>query len=348
MANIVIPRGWEMPESEATSEDVYVNRRKFLKAAGAAGAAGMLAGCGSERVFEPFEPEPVATDEDEDKEEEKEEEEEEEKEEEEEVKPAYPAQTNPKFSELDRNLTNEEIAGGYNNFYEFSRGKTGVLEKAEKFVINPWTLEVKGLVSNPLTLDYDALHRRFPLEERLYRLRCVEAWSMAIPWTGFPMSALIEAVEPQSGATHVKFNTFINPDQAPGQFDNPQWPWPYQEGLRMDEAMNELTFVATGIYGHELPKQHGAPVRLVIPWKYGFKSAKSIVSIEFVAEQPATFWNELVPKEYGFLANVEPDVAHPRWSQKTERFITTDASKPLVRPTLLYNGYREFVQDMYG
>lgn len=171
---------------------------------------------------------------------------------------------------------------------------------------------------------------------------------MAIPWTGFPMKALIDAVEPQAGATHVKFNTFINPDQAPGQFDRPQWPWPYQEGLRMDEAMNELTFVVTGIYGHELPKQHGAPVRLVIPWKYGFKSAKSIVSIEFVAEQPATFWNELVPKEYGFLANVEPDVPHPRWSQKTERFITTDVSKPFVRPTLLYNGYQEFVQDLYG
>ena len=340
MANIVIPKGWEMPESEATSEDVYLNRRKFLKTAGAVGAAGMLAGCGSERVFEPFEPEPPATDEDEDREEEEEKEEE--------VKPAYPAQTNPKFSELDRDLTNEEIAGGYNNFYEFSRGKTAVLEKAEKFVINPWTLEVKGLVGNPLTLDYDALHRRFPLEERLYRLRCVEAWSMAIPWTGFPMSALIDAVAPQSGATHVRFNTFINPDQAPGQFDNPQWPWPYQEGLRIDEAMNELTFVATGVYGHELPKQHGAPVRLVVPWKYGFKSAKSIVSIEFVAEQPATFWNELAPTEYGFLANVEPQVPHPRWSQATERFITTDASKPLIRPTLLYNGYQEFVRQLYG
>ena len=340
MANIVIPKGWRIPEREATSEDVYVNRRKFLKAAGAVGAAGMLVGCGSERVFEPFEPEPVAPDPDK-------EEEEEEEEEQEEVKPAYPAQTNPTFSELDRNLTDEAIAGGYNNYYEFSRGKTGIEEKAENFVTNPWTLEVKGLVGNPLTLDYDGISRRFPLEERLYRLRCVEAWSMAVPWTGFPMKALIDAVEPRSDATHVKFNTFINPDQAPGQFDNPQWPWPYQEGLRMDEAMNELTFITTGIYGHELPKQHGAPVRLVIPWKYGFKSAKSIVTIEFVNEQPETFWNNLVPREYGFVANVEPQVPHPRWSQATERFITTDVSKPLVRPTLLYNGYQEFVQQLY-
>ncbi len=175
MANIVIPKGWRIPEQEATSEDVYVNRRKFLKAAGAVGAAGMLVGCGSERVFEPFEPEPVTPDPDK----------EEEEEEEEEIKPAYPAQKNPTFSELDRNLTDEAIAGGYNNYYEFSRGKTGIEEKAENFVTNPWTLEVKGLVGNPLTLDYDGISRRFPLEERLYRLRCVEAWSMAVPWTGF-------------------------------------------------------------------------------------------------------------------------------------------------------------------
>ncbi len=340
MAGIVIPKGWRIPEREATSEDVYFNRRKFLKTAGAFGAAGVMVSCGSKQVFEPFEPEPDGSTDgsgtDKDKEEE-----------EEEIKPAYPADVNPKFSELDRNLTDETIAGSYNNYYEFSRGKTGIEEKAEDFVTNPWTLEVKGLVGNPLTLDYGSLSRQFPLEERLYRLRCVEAWSMAVPWTGFPMKALMDAVEPRSDATHVKFNTFINPDQAPGQFDNPQWPWPYQEGLRMDEAMNELTFIATGIYGHELPKQHGAPVRLVIPWKYGFKSAKSIVSIEFVNEQPTTFWNQLVPREYGFLANVEPQVPHPRWSQATERFITTDVSKPLIRPTLLYNGYQEFVQQMY-
>lgn len=315
---MLIKQAPDIRSSEITPEHVYYNRRQFIGASGAAlGAAGaaLLGGSGGVQA---------APQED------------------------IPNLAPSPFSTDERLNSFEEITS-YNNFYEFGLDKEDPKRYAHELTVEPWSVRVEGHINRPAA-DYtlEDILQPHPLEERIYRLRCVEAWSMAIPWTGFPMKALIDAVEPQSGATHVKFNTFINPDQAPGQFDNPQWPWPYQEGLRIDEAMNELTFVATGIYGHELPKQHGAPVRLVIPWKYGFKSAKSIVSIEFVAEQPPTFWNELVPREYGFLANVEPQVPHPRWSQATEKFITTDASKPLVLPTLLYNGYKDFVQDLYA
>jgi sulfoxide reductase catalytic subunit YedY len=346
MAGILKRMKWEIPEREATPEDVYFNRRKFLRAAGITGigAAGLLAGCGHERVFEPFEQEPITvgegaqddgttdssnTNDEVDR-------------------PLYPAQVNPKFEELDRTLTDEMVAASYNNFYEFSTGKTGIAKLAENFVANPWQLEIKGLVGKPGVLDIDKLIRRMPLEEQLYRHRCVEAWSMALPWTGFQMKALLDEVEPLSSATHLEMTTFINPEQAPGQFNNPQWPWPYVEGLRIEEAMNELAFLATGVYGHELPRQHGAPIRLVVPWKYGFKGLKSIASIEFTDRQPSTFWNTLVPREYGFIANVEPDVPHPRWSQATERFITSDAGNPVRRPTLPYNGYEEFVSHLYG
>ncbi|MDA0748389.1 MAG: protein-methionine-sulfoxide reductase catalytic subunit MsrP [bacterium] len=332
-------RGWEMPERNATSEDVYVNRRKFLKTAGLSslGAAALLTGCGHEKIFEPFEDtsSPVGggsgtggsnTGSNE---------------------PLYPARVNDAFKELDRPLTDEIIAGSYNNFYEFSQGKTGIMKLAESFSANPWTVTVDGLVRNPKTYDLDDLARRMPLEERLYRLRCVEAWSMAIPWTGFPMKALIDEVEPLSNASYVKMTTFIDPQTAPGQWNNPQWPWPYVEGLRMEEAMNELSLLATGIYGHALPNQHGAPVRLVVPWKYGFKNIKSIVRIEFTDTAPVTFWNTLVPAEYGFVANVEPDVPHPRWSQANERFISKNVSSPEMRPTLPYNGYEQYVGHLY-
>lgn len=331
MANVVMRKGWEMDERRATTESAYVNRRKFLKAAGLMGAASILPGCRFDDVVGPVVDESWVG-----------------------SRPPqnagspYPARTNPRFASAFRKLTDEGIAGAYNNFYEFDRGKTGILEKARDFVIDPWKLEVKGLVDRPVTLDYDDLHRRFPLEERLYRLRCVEAWSMAIPWTGFPMKALIDLVSPQSRATYVRFTSFFRPAQAPYVWRNPDlFPWPYREGLRLDEAMNELTFISTGIYGHKMPKQHGAPVRLVVPWKYGFKSSKSIVTIEFVEERPKTFWNDLFPDEYGFFANVEPDVPHSRWSQATEKFITDDVSNPLVVPTILHNGYQEFVQHLY-
>ena len=333
-------RGWEIPEREATPESVFLDRRKFLKAAGVVslGAIG-LPGCGHERMFEslggggvPGGPGAGAVTP--------------------EVPPSpgldanrilYPAERNASFSELDRPLTDEGVAGGYNNFYEFSRGKRDVAEKAKAFKTEPWTVTVSGEVENPKVYDLDPLIRSMPLEERLYRHRCVEAWSMAVPWTGFPMKLFIDAVAPLSSATFVKMTTFLDPGSAPGQFSTPQWPWPYVEGLTMEEATNELTMLVTGIYGHELPKQHGAPMRLVIPWKYGFKSIKSIVQIEFTRERPETFWNTLVPREYGFTANVNPDVPHPRWSQATERMIGSDERVA----TLPYNGYGEYVADLY-
>ena len=352
-------RGWEIPEREATPEDVYMNRRKFMMAAG--GAVGLLTGCGHERIFSPAEkppstpteepqqppqpqppqqppqpqppqqppqppppPQPPQP-----------------------PQPLYPARLNDEFKELDRPLTEESIAGSYNNFYEFSTRKDLVKPLSENFVTDPWTVVIKGEVPQEKTYDFGDLVRTLPLEERLYRLRCVEAWSMAIPWTGFPMKALLDAVQPLSTAKFVKMTTFLDPNQAIGQFNNPQWPWPYVEGLTIEEAANELAFIGTGIYGHEMPNQHGSPIRLVVPWKYGFKSLKSLVSIEFVRDQPRTFWNTLVPREYGFFANVNPKVDHPRWSQAQERFITTNASNPEMRPTLLFNGYDQYVGDLY-
>ena len=327
-------RGWEIPEYQATPKDAFLHRRKFIKAAGL-GTAGLLAGCGYEKSFEPFETEEevaapnleIPTDIPVDR-------------------PLYPAPLNPAFGMLDRPLTDEETAARINNFYEFTLLKD-VWRRIEDFEPRPWTLQVSGLVRNAKTYDVDALISKMPLEERLYRHRCVEAWSMAIPWTGFPMKALIDEVEPFSAARFVKMTSFLNPETAPGQWDFPQFPWPYVEGLSMEEATNELTMLATGVYGHELPKQHGAPIRLVTPWKYGFKGVKSIVSIEFTSVQPATFWNTIAPQEYGFFANVNPEVPHPRWSQASERFYLPD-KRIERRPTLLYNGYEEYVGHIYG
>ena len=253
----------------------------------------------------------------------------------------YPAKRNERFT-LDRPLTEEAVAGRYNNFYEFSPVKDRVWRLIERFETRPWQIEVTGLVARPKVYDLDDLVRRMPLEERLYRFRCVEAWAMAVPWTGFPMKALMDLVQPLSSAKYVRMLTFFKPEQSPEQLDD-GWPWPYFEGLTMAEATNELTLLVTGIYGHELPKQHGAPIRLIVPWKYGFKSIKSIVHLELVEEQPANFWNVLAPHEYDFWANVNPEVTHPRWSQATERMIGTGER----RPTLLYNGYGDFVAHLY-
>jgi sulfoxide reductase catalytic subunit YedY len=206
----------------------------------------------------------------------------------------------------------------------------------------PWTLEVGGLVGKPRTFDLEDLLRAFPLEERIYRHRCVEAWAMVVPWTGFPLAALLRQVEPLPSARFVRFVSFERPSEASHQKDRSQ-PWPYTEGLTLAEASNELAFLATGMYGHPLLKQHGSPVRLVVPWKYGFKSAKAIVRIELTAEQPATFWNTLMPHEYDFWANVNPTVPHPRWSQEKERLLGTGET----RPTQRYNGYAEWVAHLY-
>jgi sulfoxide reductase catalytic subunit YedY len=253
----------------------------------------------------------------------------------------YPAPRDVRF-DLDRPLTDELYAASYNNFYEFTTFKGSVYKKASRLRTFPWQVEVGGLVPNPRVFDIEDLVRAMLLQERLYRFRCVEAWAMAVPWTGFPLQALIKKVQPLSSAKFVRFVSFFKPEDAPNQ--SPSYgPWPYTEGLTMAEAMNELTLVATGIYGHPLPKQHGAPLRLVVPWKYGFKSIKSIAKIEFTADQPRTFWNSITPHEYGFTANVDPDVPHPRWSQRTERMIDTGER----RATLTYNGYGEWVANLY-
>lgn len=293
---IRIGRSWEISERLATPEDVYLNRRKFLPRLGITSLGAMSALVGSVRNTESQPggetppliglPEPSAT------------------------ANLYPAKRNEKYK-LDRPLTDEALAARYNNFYEFSFNKQRVSRLVEPFKTRPWQIEVTGLVKKPQTFDIDELVKKMPLEERLYRHRCVEAWSMAAPWTGFPIKAFVDLVEPQSSAKFIRMVTFNKPEEAVGMNDD-SYPWPYYEGLTMAEATNELAFFATGIYGHELTKQHGAPVRLVTPWKYGYKSIKSIVRVEFVEQQPPTFWATLVPREYDFWANVNPDVPHPR------------------------------------
>src|SRR6185369_8993929 len=231
----------------------------------------------------------------------------------------------------------------YNNFYEFSTDKAEVSVLATRLVTSPWPIQISGLIDQPMTPDARELMEMFPLEERVYRFRCVEAWAMVVPWTGFPLSKLIEKVAPQSGAKFLRFETFNRPEQAPGMKRN-NFPWPYFEGLRLDEAMHPLTMVVTGIYGKPLPKQHGAPLRLIVPWKYGYKSIKSIVKIEFVAEQPKTFWETLAADEYPFESNVDPAVPHPRWSQATERMIDT-GDRVRTKP---FNGYADQAASLYG
>jgi len=244
--------------------------------------------------------------------------------------------TNEKLTDL-QEITN------YNNFYEFSTVKEGVAIAAAGFVTNPWNVEVGGLVNKPATFGREEL-LRFPQEERIYRLRCVEGWSMVIPWVGFPLAKLLEKVEPTAQAKYVAFQTLYDPKRMPNQATS-VLDWPYVEGLRLDEAMHPLTLLATGLYGETLPPQDGAPIRLVVPWKYGYKSIKSIVKITLVADEPPTTWNLQAPNEYGFYSNVNPQVSHPRWSQAQERRIGDPAFTS--RDTLMFNGYAEQVAHLY-
>ncbi|MFQ5704019.1 MAG: protein-methionine-sulfoxide reductase catalytic subunit MsrP [Gemmatimonadales bacterium] len=239
-------------------------------------------------------------------------------------------------------LTPYDAVTSYNNFYEFGTRKEDPARNAHTLRTRPWSVVVEGEVHRPKVFDIEDLLRRFPAEERIYRLRCVEAWSMVIPWMGFPLAELLKSVEPTSNAKYVAFTTLYDPKQMPGQRRN-ILDWPYVEGLRLDEAMHPLTLLATGLYGKELLNQSGAPIRLVVPWKYGFKSIKSIVKIRLVRDQPPTAWNLAAPHEYGFYANVNPKVDHPRWSQKRERRI----GKLIKQPTLMYNGYGDQVADLY-
>jgi methionine sulfoxide reductase catalytic subunit len=302
---IKIPKGWEIPEREATPESAYLNRRQLIKAAGFIGAGGLLAAAGTG---------------------------------------PYPAKRNAEFT-LDRPITEEYAATGYNNFYEFDPdNKEAVKDKVGAFQISPWKIEVGGLVNKPKTFDIDDIVKNMPLEERLYRHRCVEAWSMAVPWTGFPISVLVKMVEPKPEAKYVRWLSAYDPKTMPGTRLPLGYKWPYFEGLRMDEAMNPLALFVTGLYGKPLPKQNGAPFRVVTPWKYGYKSAKSIVKIEFVAKEPPTFWNRTSPDEYGFYSNVNPKKSHPRWSQAYERVIPSGQR----RATLMYNGYEKYVAGLYN
>ncbi len=323
MAFIKRSRGWEIPGSLVTPEEVYLARRDFLKKASAAGigAAVLATGCGAGIPSETARityPEPESW------------------------KGLYPAKRNTAFT-LDRDLTDETVAATYNNFYEFTTDKPAVAALSRRFPVYPWQVEVKGLVAKPKVYDIDDLVKMVPLEERLYRHRCVEAWAMAVPWTGFPLRALIGKVEPLGSAKFVRLVSFHKPELAPGQAMQSWYPWPYYEALTMAEAMNDLTLLATGIYGHPMPPQHGAPIRLVTPWKYGFKSIKSIVRIEFVEWQPTNFWHDVAPDEYDFYANVDPKVPHKRWSQATERLIGTDKRVA----TLPFNGYADQVAGLY-
>jgi methionine sulfoxide reductase catalytic subunit len=296
--------------SEITSEHLYFSRRDFIKAATVATGAALLAACAPSVTDEPQNGEAVPT-------------------------------SNEK-DELGDPLNSYDDITNYNNYYEFTVDKQGVAGLAKDFTLSPWTVEVSGLVNKAKTFGIEDLLKLFPQEERIYRLRCVEAWSLVIPWTGFSLASLLKMVEPTSDAKYVRFETVFRPEEMPGQ-KSPFYPWPYQEGLRLDEAMNELAILATGLYGKPNVAQDGAPIRLVTPWKYGFKSIKSIVKIELVSEPPATLWSQIAPNEYGFYANVNPAVDHPRWSQASERRIG-ELSR---RATLPFNGYSEQVASLY-
>ena len=317
--NIIRRRGWEMPESQATPEHLFFNRRAFLNVAARAGAAAGAAATGlaptlavAQRVTDT----PIPT------------------------LDLYPGKRNEKYT-LDRPITDEKINGNYNNFYEFGSSKN-IAAAAQALKIRPWTVKIDGMVEKPFEIGIDDLVRKIGIEERLYRLRCVEAWSMAIPWSGFPLAKLVEMAKPLSSAKYLRMETFLDKAMAPGQ--RQAWhPWPYVEGLTIAEATNELSFLATGAYGKPIAKQHGAPIRLAVPWKYGFKNIKSIVRFSFTDKQPKSFWEDLQSSEYGFWANVNPEVAHPRWSQASEEVIGTNTR----RPTLLFNGYGDYVADLY-
>ena len=249
----------------------------------------------------------------------------------------------------DLTITKEDIANSYNNFYEFSLEKDEVKPKTEKWNLDAkgWRIEIAGLVANKKTFSVDELiEMAGGVEERVYRFRCVEGWSMVVPWTGFSLAKIIDQLKPSKTATHIEFKSFSDPKIGTNIKSLPQYPWPYTEGLTLAEAKNPLTLIATGMYGKPLPKQNGAPIRLIVPWKYGFKSIKSITKINFTDVQPKTLWNQLAPAEYGFYANVNPDVAHPRWSQATEK-ILDKSFLPKRKPTLLFNGYEKEVADLY-
>ena len=311
----------KIKSSEITDKETYLNRRTFMRAAALAGTA-----TASTLLYRRLNPRPIETPEGE--------------------KLADIANTSKEEAIksgflVDETKTPLESITNYNNFYEFDTSKSGVARAAQGFVTRPWAVAVEGLVNKPKVFDLDEL-LKFQQEERVYRFRCVEGWSMVIPWVGFPLNKLLEKVEPASQAKYVAFQTLLDPKRMPNQATG-ILDWPYVEGLRLDEAMHPLTIMATGLYGETLPPQDGAPIRLVVPWKYGFKSIKSVVKISLVADEPPTTWNIQAPDEYGFYSNVNPNVPHPRWSQAQERRIGEYG----LRKTLMFNGYGEHVAKLY-
>ena len=315
---MLIKKTDDVKSSEITSESTYQNRRSFIRAAvlaTTATATGLLyrklnpAGGGKPAAGDTAKPQEVI---------------------------GYVTPNGEKATGFE-DITN------YNNFYEFSTSKQAVAARAQNFITRPWTIEVGGLVQKPKTFDLDELLKLAPQEDRVYRFRCVEAWSMIIPWLGFPLSKVLDAVEPMSTAKYVEFQTLFDPDRMPNQ-SRDVLPWPYFEGLRLDEAMHPLTLIASGLYGKPLLPQNGAPLRLVVPWKYGFKSIKSIIRITLTAKQPRATWNEVAPDEYGFYSNVNPEVSHPRWSQATENRIGEWGR----RDTSIFNGYGDQVAQLYA
>jgi sulfoxide reductase catalytic subunit YedY len=308
--------------SEITPYDLYLSRRDFLKAAGMVSAAAFLAACSPTSTTQ----EPTGI-------------------------PAGTETTPGPIPDDARGLTTDELGDPlntfdeithYNNYYEFSTSKEAVNPLSVNFKPTPWAVEVGGLVQNPGIFSLDDLFK-FEQKERIYRMRCVEGWSMVIPWTGFKLADLLKEVQPMTSAKYVRFVTLMDEEQLPAE-GNRNYPWPYSEGLRLDEAMHRLTIVATGLYGQPLPNPNGAPLRLVVPWKYGFKGIKAIVKIELTESRPQTMWNTISPKEYGFYSNVNPEVDHPRWSQISERRIG-ELSR---RPTLMFNGYADEVASLYA
>ena len=314
-------KAWEIPDRFATPQGAVVDRRRFLESMALAGAAAVLgsAACrkasasGSEAAL----PRDIAR--------------------------LYPARRNARYS-IDRPISSHEIVESYNNYYEFGDTKDSPAHAAQKLTTRPWVLEIGGLVQKPFSIDRDDLVRRMRVEERVYRHRCVEAWSIAVPWTGFPLKALIDLARPLSSAKYLRTVSFKRPSEAPDQV-KPWYPFPYFEGFRLEEAVHELAFVAIGSYGGELPKQNGLPLAIKMPWKYGYKSPKAVVRFEFTEQEPPTFWRSLSPFEYGFLSNVNPGVPHPRWSQATEKFFGPGGIER--RETLPYNGYADLVAGMY-
>lgn len=306
---------WALPERDATPEAAFLNRRELLKGLGM--GAGLAAGIGG-GLFDASQAyaaeDPSAG--------------------------LYPVKRNEAFT-LSRDITPEKVNSEYNNFYEFGSHKQ-ISAAAQALKIRPWEIAIDGLVEKPMTIGIDDLLAKMPLEERLYRHRCVEAWSMTIPWSGFALSELVKLAKPTSGAKFLRFETFSDPDVATGQKQT-WYPWPYIEAVTLEEATNDLAFMVTGAYGKPLAKQFGSPLRLALPWKYGFKSIKSIVKISFTDTRPKSFWETLNANEYGFWANVNPEVPHPRWPQADERILHTGKRVP----TLLFNGYGEQVASLY-